>query len=254
MRYQRVQAILEADDFVRVKLSPKTFSVDNRFNEAILVSEEAAKVTDALHAQGKDAHKAPKTEVLSMARKVLNLIPGANGNGNGDISAVVSSPPVAPSEPAALPETRKPKTPPKQQAKPAPKATKAPLKQAKAKSAPEPKKETKPPVKKVVQAETKAPQKKSAEPPSVKEAPPQEEQVPESELPPEQQPLRLPPDFDYRDYPHYSVQSSIYSLLLSALNMSEHYEKFPGMEERQKQIEAVIKSYQNTCDPLKIKT
>lgn len=74
----------------------------------------------------------------------------------------------------------------------------------------------------------------------------------ENELPPERQRLKLPPSFDPSKYPHYSVQSSIYSLLLSALTMSEHYEKYPGAEERQKKLDELIRDYQETCDPLKI--
>lgn len=78
--------------------------------------------------------------------------------------------------------------------------------------------------------------------------------VPESELPIEKQPLKLPPAFDPPKYPHYSVQSSIYSLLLSALNMSEHYEKYPGAEERQRLLDDLVRRYQDTCDPLKYRS
>ena len=52
--------------------------------------------------------------------------------------------------------------------------------------------------------------------------------------------------------PHYSAQTSVFSLLLSALNMAQHYEQYPGLEHRQKLIETALKSYQATCDPLKI--
>lgn len=64
---------------------------------------------------------------------------------------------------------------------------------------------------------------------------------------------RKPADLDMEKYPHYSVQSSIYSLLLSALNMSVRYEKYPGAEERQKTLDEMVLVYQNTCDALKIK-
>lgn len=246
---------------MRGKLGPKTVTIEDRFAEPIMVSEEAAKVTDALHAQGKDAHKVSKLDVLIAAKNVLNLVP--NGT-NGEAKLAVNSSSVTPSEPAKPAEARKPKqqvktTPPK----PVKQVKTPPPKQVKAKPAPEPKKEAvkKPSVKqKVPQSETKAAPKAKAQPApkseqsTASEKPVEEDQVPECELPPEQQPLRLPPDFDYRNYPHYSVQSSIYSLLLSALNMAEHYEKFPEMEERQKAIEHAVKLYQNTCDPLKIKT
>ena len=62
---------------------------------------------------------------------------------------------------------------------------------------------------------------------------------------------KRPTDFDFAKYPHYSVQTSIFSLLLSALNMSEHYEKFPNAEIRLKKLEDLVRDYQDTCDPLK---
>jgi hypothetical protein len=65
---------------------------------------------------------------------------------------------------------------------------------------------------------------------------------------------KLPPDFDPSKYPHYSVQSSIYSLLLSALNMSEHYEKYPDAETRQKKLDELVREYQDTCESLRIKS
>lgn len=74
--------------------------------------------------------------------------------------------------------------------------------------------------------------------------------------PPSGQPKQTkpaPPDLDLDKYPHYSVQSSIYSLLLTALNLSERYEKYPGAEERQEILDDMVRVYQNTCDLLRIK-
>lgn len=68
-----------------------------------------------------------------------------------------------------------------------------------------------------------------------------------------QQPLHLPEEFDPSKFPHYSVQSSIYGLLLSALNLSEHYERFPNTEARQAKLEDIVKDYLETCDALKLK-
>ena len=67
----------------------------------------------------------------------------------------------------------------------------------------------------------------------------------------EKQALHLPASFDPKMYPHYNVQASIYSMLLSALNLSEHFEKFPGVEERQRKLEDLITAYLATCDPTK---
>ena len=100
-----------------------------------------------------------------------------------------------------------------------------------------------------------APDKKApvkAEPEPVATAP-VEEPVRMSELPAEKRPLILPPDFDPSNYPHYSVQSSIYSLLLTALNMSEHYERYPNVDIRRNVLENAVIVYQDTCDALKVK-
>ena len=75
---------------------------------------------------------------------------------------------------------------------------------------------------------------------------------PESVFLPESSQLTLPTDYEQRKYPHYSVQSSIYSLLLSALSMAQHYERFPGEELRQELLAKLIREYQRTCDRLKI--
>ena len=69
---------------------------------------------------------------------------------------------------------------------------------------------------------------------------------------PQDQASKLPPGFDPGKYPHYSVQSSIYSLLLSALSMAEHYERYPGAEERHRQLDSLVRDYQETCEPLRI--
>ena len=72
--------------------------------------------------------------------------------------------------------------------------------------------------------------------------------------PSQREPSKVPPNFDPSRYPHYSVQSTIFSLLLSALNMSEHYERFPGAEERQRLLDRLVYEYQQTCEPVTIKS
>jgi len=67
-----------------------------------------------------------------------------------------------------------------------------------------------------------------------------------------EQPLHIPPGFDPKQYPHYDLQSSIYSLLLSALTLSTHYEKYPGVEKRQKDMEQLLKAYLETCKQIEI--
>jgi len=57
-----------------------------------------------------------------------------------------------------------------------------------------------------------------------------------------------PPQQYNEKYPHYPVQSSIYSLLVSAMNMSVRYEQRPGGRERQQALKALIADYEITCD------
>lgn len=247
MRYERVQDILEHDFALRSKLGPKNHEVDTRFGEKLLVSKETVEVTEAIHAEGKDAHKVPKNEILKMAAKVMKVFPQ-----NGDVR--IPSP--SPVEPGTVVQvSTEPETDKKQKAKPA----------AKTKSESSAKAE--PSGTKTTVVDTKAKQAKKQEKTDLKttklsKSDSQETddgagataeiQRPESELPPEKQPLRLPAEFDPTKYPHYSVQSSVYSLLLSALNLSVHFEKFPGFEERQKKLEMLIKDYQETCDPIRV--
>lgn len=230
MRYERVQKILEEEPALRGRLSPRTVPIETRFNENILFSQETITITEAIHAEGKDAHKVPKHEILLMAAKQMRLMPG-NGTSKAQSSPPKPSPPVK-ATPAPQPKSKAAKKP-QQQAKAAPRPA--------AKSTPakeEPKAAKRPEPRPVETRKTRSPE-------------PAEQNLPQSELPPEKQPLKLPANFDPRKHPHYSVQSSIYSLLLSALAMSESFEKFPGMEERQKELCILVKKYQDTCDPLK---
>lgn len=241
MRYERVQEILESDPACRIRLSPKTQAIETRFGEKVVYSKEAIEVTEALHAEGKDAHKVPKNDVLRVAIRIMK------SSGNHAPPAVSVAPPPPPPAPPVVegkPKKKakavKPEPPPPDPAPP-PAPAKKPVKAKKAEAKPQPA----PPPKKV---KAEVPKTATVEPP-----PPPPPPVPESELPIEKQPLKLPPDFDPSKYPHYSVQSSIYSLLLSALNMSEHYEKYPNAEARQKKLDELVRDYQDTCDPLKIK-
>jgi hypothetical protein len=67
-----------------------------------------------------------------------------------------------------------------------------------------------------------------------------------------EQPTDPPPDLDPTKYPHYDLQSSIYSLLLSALTLSVHYEKYPGTKERQQKLELVLKDYLESCNQINL--
>ena len=266
MRYERVQDILQNDNLLRTKLSARTQAVVTRFGEKLMFSKETVEVTEAIHAEGKDAHKVPKHEVLRMALRVMKVLPS-----NGEVSAIGAKPPtpLAPSVPVPTASTTAEKIKPKSKVTP---GTKAPTAASSATIKP---KKTQP-VRAVAKPQPARTENKAAKPvrvvrstkdskggtskelpavtkPAVRPAATEqdENQVPESELPPERQPLHLPVAFDPRRYPHYNVQSSIYSMLLSALNLSEHFEKYAGFEERQRKLELVIKEYLETCDAIK---
>lgn len=271
MRYERVQSILEGEAAFRSRLGPKNHPVETRFGEQLCFSKETVEVTEALHNEGKDAHKVPKTEVLSIAIKLLRGQPSNGGNGQALSPPVAAAPPPPPPAPVVPPVAAKPAKP-KAEAPPAVEPEKPPA--AKPKVEPKPKAKASPPAPKPSPPVKKAAVKTAAKlskpaapaqpaPPPMRakaapapKSPPSvaEDALPMSELPPEKQPLSLPPDFDPTKYPHYSVQSSVYSLLLSALSMAEHYERVPGMEQRQKKLDDVVKDYQDTCDAIKIKS
>jgi hypothetical protein len=59
-----------------------------------------------------------------------------------------------------------------------------------------------------------------------------------------------PPPAAQPDYPHYSVQSNIYSFLQTALNLAVLNERLPRAGERQRLISFAIDAYETTCDHL----
>lgn len=60
--------------------------------------------------------------------------------------------------------------------------------------------------------------------------------------------VHLQTPFDPKGFPHYDVVRAIYSLLLSAMSLSEHYGRLPGYEDRQKKLEALAKEYLDLCE------
>jgi hypothetical protein len=249
MRYERVQNLLESDKALCSRLGPKTCPVPTRFGEQLFFSKEAVQVTEALHNEGLDAHKAPKQVVFRTAIRLLRVLSPASGEG---AAQTFLSTPILPAQPASPVEAPKPK--PKVRRKKS-EAADAPSPPPPPPPSPTPRRARKPAVaarRPAAPAETAPPEPPKTESP--KAAPARvEEPQPVSELPPEKQPLSLPDDFDPTKYPHYSVQSSIYSMLLSALSMAEHYERLVGSEERQKRLDELVRDYLRTCDAIKIR-
>jgi hypothetical protein len=275
MRFERVQEILSNDPALSAHLGPRNQPIPSRYGEHLMFSKEVVDVTNAIHAEGKDAHKISKNDVLKAASRILMKFT-ANGNGNVTLapSAPVTPPPapveapVAPA-PAAVAEkkTQQPKSKPAVPVKAAEvKATKAtPQKKSTPAKAEAPKPVTKPKAtpakaakvtKEAGPKKPEQPAKSAAAPqrstPKASEEPDPAGELPESELPPEKQPLHLPAAYDPKKYPHYDVQSTAYSMLLSALTLVTHYERYPGFETRQKKLEDVLKDYLGTCNQITI--
>jgi len=258
MRYERIQQILEKDPALGPLLSPKNQPIDSRFGEKMCYSKEVVAVTQAIHAEGKDAQKLGKNEVLRVAMVVMKNAPG-----NLELRAAISAPvAVAPPPPPASPVQTAPVAAPKRKGAAKPETAE----ETKAQAKPKPAAPVKPKAKAPEVASTVRPAKGSK---ATKNGKPEDEaeaeastksqvaaqaeaEMPESELPPERQPLRLPREFDSSKWPHYDVQNSVYCLLLSALNLSEHFEKYPGYDDRQKKLESLLKDYLVTCDQIKV--
>lgn len=272
MRFERVQEILSNDPALSAHLGPRNQPIPSRYGEHLMFSKEVVDVTNAIHAEGKDAHKVSKNDVLKAASRILmKFTPNGNGTAAPAPSTPVVPPPAAVETPvtpapAAEKKAQKPKAKPAATPKPAEPAQAKTVKAApQKKPAPVKPEATKP---KAVPAKavkvTKEPTAKKPEPPAKAAAAPQRSapkaaeepepaaELPESELPPEKQPLHLPAAYDPKKYPHYDVQSTAYSMLLSALTLVTHYERYPGYETRQKKLEDVLKDYLGTCNQITI--
>ncbi len=56
------------------------------------------------------------------------------------------------------------------------------------------------------------------------------------------------PTVDTDSQRHYQVQSSIYSLILTALNLSISYETYPNADKRRAKLDALASEYGSTCN------
>lgn len=257
MRFYRVKAILENDAVFKTRLGPADCPVEKRNAESVLFPKEVVDVTMAIHQAGQDAHHIPKMEVLKAAIRVLKLHANGTPAAPVPVVAVAASAPAANSPPEPPPATLTPK----KQA-PAESGRREKAKPAKVKAAPRAPKPVK--AKKTVKAEKPKPapvktkSKKAAQVP-ILAAPadiPDSSKLKALEKEATQINLRLAQSkpMNPDDFPYYSVQCSIYSLLLSALNMSYNYEKVAGVAARVKKIEDLVVEYQDTCDQLRIST
>jgi hypothetical protein len=224
MRYLHIQELLEKDQCLKIRLGRRDQIIERRGGggDAIEVSKEAILVTDAIHFCGLDAQKAHRREIFNIAVRVLVQKDSAL------LKSIKGQPAVAavPVPPATKPAPKPPAPPPITQSQ-----TQTPQARGRGRPRKNPKPET---TTKQTKETYKVP-----------------DELPISELPPEKQPLELSDDYNPIKYPHYSVQGSIYSLLLTALSLGLHYEKYAGSAERHKKVESIMHEYQVTCDQIK---
>jgi outer membrane biosynthesis protein TonB len=224
MRYARVQQVLEQEDAFVAKMGNRTEAVFKPDGEKQLFSPEVIAVTQAIHNAGKDAHKVHKTEIVRIACQVFRIgrsdPPPVAVNGNG---ATVDHPaPTPPPAPIPTPQA-------------APKSTK---------DAPKPTKATK--------TQPQKPKAKQAAPSKPPEPPKAEEPVTKNQAtPPADSGTRdaalaktkelLNPERPGENQTAFNAYISIYSMILTALQLTEIYDNQPGREKRFKTLDELAK-------------
>jgi hypothetical protein len=221
-RYQKVEAILEADRAIKSKLGAKTEIVCRPppSNEKAYFSKPVVYITETLHASGVDAHTTSKTDVLKLALKLMQ-----EGDGQFKIPDIVRPA-------AAEPE---PVTP-----SPTPEPKKAKAEKSKPVVAP------KPPVKKAASGLARATVPPATVPTAKKSEPKKEgKAAPKSDL----APSRSQPEASERKSPvdpsfplAYGV--SMVTLLYAVDQIAEAHDRSPGRKERQQKVADLIREYQ----------
>lgn len=216
MRYARVESILEGEAFFKDQMSAKTEAYAKPDGSIRQFSPEVIKVTELLHQAGRDAHKAPKLEILRIAYNLFKI--GRNGsaevNGVAPVVAVVATT-AAPAEPVAEPV-----------AAPAPKAEVKPV-EAKPAAQPKPKPVAKAPAPKAPMTKKPVVTSKAPEPSPAPAAPAAPAQVPEKPVE-----AKYDPSLD----PAHNPYISMYSLSLSLIQMVTQYDTDSAKDDRLKTL------------------
>jgi outer membrane biosynthesis protein TonB len=218
MRYNRVQAVLEQEAAFRARMGEKTEVVLTPDGEKQLFSPEVIAVTQAIHDSGKDAHKVHKVEIIKTAVSVFKI------RSNGHTATV--PPPAAPAEakapaPAPAPDPTPAPAPTPAVSKPTQKATaKAPS--VKPKATPEPTPATTKKEEPVVESTASAPK---ADVDTSREA--ALAQARETINPPR----------PGENMAAFNAMISIYSTVLTALQLTELFDNHPGHEKRRKTLD-----------------
>ena len=267
MRYLRIQGILESELGIRKRMGPKDCTVTAKHGVEVCLSKLAVTVAESLHDAGRDSYKIPKHEIVDIA---AGFLPDFNSAlpAQQSTPSPTDAPALAPTEPAprsvmlnvpvGLTKDDFPVTPAGWSNTAVCPSVPSAQVVARADAGNQSQDESAKTVQKVKRAAKQAStditpealvKAKSAKI-ETKPVEPQKEDMPEDEIPPEKQPLRLPKNYDPSRYPHYSVQTTMYSLLLSAMSMSETHERYPGFEVRQQKLESLLSDYHATVEPL----
>lgn len=220
MRYQRVEQVLESEPRFKAQMTSKSEVVLKPNGEKQLFAPVVIQVTEAIHAQGQDAHKAQKMDIIRVAMEFFRP---------GRTQAERTETPKAPAAPAERPAPRP--TPPVTEAA-------APV-QAKRPS----------PAKRPAAGGPVKPAEPKETTPVTDEQP---QAAPRNDAPARPAASRSGDDEEARasegrrtstSDPAYNPYISIFSLLLQAAECIDKLDTQPGKEKRLKSLEEMAVEY-----------
>jgi len=224
-RYQKVEAILEADRAIKAKLGAKTEIVCRPppSNEKAYFSKPVVYITEMLHANGVDAHTTSKTDVLKAALKLLQ-----DGDGQFNIPDHVAAPAAESAATEPVREIKKPKVEkPKAPVVAAPKPVVKKAGSGLAKAPP-------PTVKKAVESKKEVKAAPKNEPAPVKSRPEAGATFASSERTKALSDPSVP----------FAYGVSLVTLLMTADQIAEAHDRAAGRKERQSKLADLIREYQ----------
>lgn len=246
MRYQRVEQVLESEPRFKAQMTSKSEAVLKPNGDKQLFSPVVIQVTEAIHQNGQDAHKAQKMDIIRVAMEFFRSgRPAPDGTERTQPPAAPIqreiAPPVSPAPtPAAATTKSKPRTaaiaPIAPAKRPAPAKQPAPAKNA-AKASPA----------KPVAAKAPEPAANGqVVAPAANGAVKRDEVAASPEPPREVDGENARPTEGRRGQtsdPAYNPYISIFTQLLTALQLAENYDNQPGKDKRLKTLDDLAVEY-----------
>ena len=208
MRFERVQALLEAEPAFRDRIGPKDQKIEKK-NQTFLFSKGTIEVTRHLHQNGYDAHNADRTIVVAAASLVLKQLAPAKPTRK----------PVKPVKPVKLVKLAKPV---KAKAK---RPVTAPAQASAARDGPPAAKKPEPPAAKKPEPQ---PETKLHEPARKPEQPAAAAAEPAQDGPPPPP----APATDPGQIPVYYIYATTFTMLASIIQLLERADNQPGADVR----------------------